>query len=511
MFDPKRISHAAIVVLVFVVARSILGIAVRSSVAALYGVSDVTDAYFAAITIPRRGGDFILGSVVAFVIIPVIERRRAATGDKSAATDVIGLFNVMLLVALALSAGIWLGAPLLLDYVVAPGFDEPTRALAITLTRWCSPLLLLFSVSLIYTSFMHVHRDFLTPALAATLFPLCSLLALWLLPRQLGIVALVYGNLAGCAVGFAVMFLAIRKKLPWRPTLRLGDRAVVRDLFQLAWPVLLTSVVMQVIMVMQQNAASRLPLPGQLSLIEYAQFITLAVYPIVIGPLLTTIYPVMSHHGARDQHAELHVLAVRSFRMVLFLALPLCILTITQSRSIVAVLYAYGKFDQAAVEPCATLIAMLGVIIVLHSVTHITKRLFNVLGHNRAANIATAIIVLVACAALFPAAERAGIHGIAAVYVIASALVTLSDIVILKVQWRSMQITSTFLQALPIFISGALMFAVVFAVKSMWPSQSLLGLTICCVAGVGAYLVGAAFCRLEELTLVRGRVKELLN
>ena len=101
--------------------------------------------------------------------------------------------------------------------------------------------------------------------------------------------------------------------------------------------------------------------------------------------------------------------------------------------------------------------------------------------------------------------------GIAAVYVIASALVTLSDIVILKVQWRSMQITSTFLQALPIFISGALMFAVVFAVKSLWPSQSLLGLIICCVAGVGAYLVGAAFCRLEELALVRGRVKELLN
>ena len=226
MFDPKRISHAAIVVLVFVFARSILGIAVRSSVAALYGASDVTDAYFAAMTIPRRGGDFIVGSVVAFVIIPVMARHRAASGDKAAATDVIGLFNVLLLAALALSAGIWLGAPLLLDYVVAPGFDEPARALAITLTRWCSPLLLLFSVSLIYTSFMHVHRDFLTPALAAILFPLCSLLALWLLPRQLGIVALVYGNLTGCAVGFALMFLAIRKRLPWRPTLRLGDRAV---------------------------------------------------------------------------------------------------------------------------------------------------------------------------------------------------------------------------------------------------------------------------------------------
>ena len=94
---------------------------------------------------------------------------------------------------------------------------------------------------------------------------------------------------------------------------------------------------------------------------------------------------------------------------------------------------------------------------------------------------------------------------------IASALVTLSDVVILKVQWRSMRITTTFVQVLPILISGALMFAVVFAVQSLRRSQSLLDLTICCVAGVGAYLVGAAFCRLEELTLVRSRLKELLN
>ena len=210
----KKIANASMLLLVFFFIKSILSIFVRSSTAKFFGASDLSDAYFAAFTIPQQISDFFLGGILFLVIIPVFLKRKAEADEESALKDVAGLLNLATMVLLTVTVLYFIFIPDIISFVF-PGFKGAKLELTIRLSKFFSPALLLMGLSVVYISFYHAYREFVVPSLASLLFPLASLFSLWMLPETWGIERLVYGNLAGGAAGLLIMIMLIHKRIRW--------------------------------------------------------------------------------------------------------------------------------------------------------------------------------------------------------------------------------------------------------------------------------------------------------
>ena len=93
--DFKRVSHASFLLLAFFIARCILALCVRSSLAMFFGAGIESDAYFAAFTIPQQIGDCLIGGILALILIPVFQKRRFDVGDETASQEISGLLNIL--------------------------------------------------------------------------------------------------------------------------------------------------------------------------------------------------------------------------------------------------------------------------------------------------------------------------------------------------------------------------------------------------------------------------------
>ena len=72
----KRASHASILLVCFMVLKSVLGLLLKRSIAGAFGAGMETDAYFAAFTIPQQLDDFVVGGIIFKMVILVFQQRR---------------------------------------------------------------------------------------------------------------------------------------------------------------------------------------------------------------------------------------------------------------------------------------------------------------------------------------------------------------------------------------------------------------------------------------------------
>ncbi|HMP42935.1 MAG TPA: lipid II flippase MurJ, partial [Roseiflexaceae bacterium] len=114
---------------------------------AQFGAGAEASAYYAAFRMPDTIANLISGGALSNAMIPVLLRAAHAGGDQ-AEEHLANLVLTLLTLVVALFVAIsWLAAPWFVRVVLAPGFDAPTAALAVTLTR-----MLLLQVLLAVTS-----------------------------------------------------------------------------------------------------------------------------------------------------------------------------------------------------------------------------------------------------------------------------------------------------------------------------------------------------------------------
>ena len=128
------------------------------------------DAYTVAFTVPDFMFFILVSGALSVSFIPVFSQRLADGNKKSAWELSTSILNLMAIVTLIASILIIIFAEPLVHYVIGPGLDESSRALAVSMMRVIAVNPFLFSIATVISSMQQAVGRFVFFALAPTVY-----------------------------------------------------------------------------------------------------------------------------------------------------------------------------------------------------------------------------------------------------------------------------------------------------------------------------------------------------
>src|SRR5215831_5514134 len=170
------------------------GYARDSAVAAVFGASAVTDAFFVATIVPTAIAAVAISGTLAPALLPVFADSLRTPRDAWALAD--SVLTVAAGALLALSAAAAIAAPALVRWL-APGFDVQTLALATALAVLTAPMLALLGLGSVLGAVANAVGSFRIPALSALCVNGVAFVAILLAGARWGIRAAALGLVVG--------------------------------------------------------------------------------------------------------------------------------------------------------------------------------------------------------------------------------------------------------------------------------------------------------------------------
>lgn len=481
------------------------------------------DAYRVAFTVPDFMFFVLVSGALSVTFIPVFNER-LVKGNKRSAWDLSSsLINFLALLTMAASILIIVFAEPLVRYIVAPGLDEVTRDLAVSMMRVIAVNPLLFAVSGILTSIQQAVGRFFFFALAplfynvgiiigATVFVNGINLFGWqifgggIMGVALGVVLgsvlqLIVGGIGMIGTGFVYRFKIFWQNQGFRQVLRLlpprsFDQGI--DYFN---------------NLVEINLASRLR-SGSITAYQIGTMLHMVPIGLIGVAISTAAFPKMTEriaHGRMDLFKkELQMI----LRVIVWLALPASVIAFLARGYLVSFLVRGGD------QTISDILGLLALAILFRSVYQIASRSFYAQQDTKTPlyiSIFTIALNVVLAVWLALGLQR-GVMGLAAAQTITAFVEVIILFSIMSVRIKGL-FDADFVQGILRMISAAgLMFMVTyFTVKSFELSLEdtrffTLLPKFALIVGIGlvSYLLFSWLLKLEEVRPVLARVRQVI-
>ncbi len=161
-------------------------------------------AYKVAFTVPDFMFFILISGALAVTFIPVFNQRYLNGNKKSAWELSSSLMNLFAIITFFVSVLIIIFAPFLVKYLVAPGLDEHTTFLAVSMMRIIAVNPLLFSISSVLASMQQAVGRFFFVSLAPSFYNLSIIFGIVFLAPRFGIMGVAIGVVIGSIVQLLV-------------------------------------------------------------------------------------------------------------------------------------------------------------------------------------------------------------------------------------------------------------------------------------------------------------------
>ena len=416
------VGRAASIVIASILASRLLGFVRQAAINAEFGVEAEADAWFAAFRIPDSIFMLLAGGALLSAVIPVYAEVRAR-GDRQALARFVGRIGGLVAAATAIAAG--LGAlfadPLM--RLVAPGFSEPTVALAADAARWLMISPVILGVSAVAKSALQAERAFTLPALSPVLYNLGIIAGALGLARVFGLTGLVWGTLIGTGLHLLVQtpglpaILAARDAktrwsefMTWHPGAALADPDV-RKVIRLMVPRMLGVAVLQASLV-YINILASLQGPSAVAVLNNAFLLMLLPLGVFAMALGEAALPDLAHRWISGDRVAFARRVRGVGRHVLVLSVPAAVVLAVLAEPIVTVAFERGDFDARATELTAGALRFYAVGLVGHAAVEVLVRGFFAMHDTRtpvAVGAASLVLHMVLSWALSLSMGNAGI------------------------------------------------------------------------------------------------------
>ncbi|MDY7024919.1 MAG: murein biosynthesis integral membrane protein MurJ [Pseudomonadota bacterium] len=315
------------VVSFFTLISRVLGLIRDIVIAAVFGASGVTDAFFVAFKIPNFFRRLFAEGAFSQAFVPVLSEyktQRSAPEIKQLVNRVAGSLSGILSVITVIAV---IASPLLI-WLFAPGFEagETRQILATQMLQLTFPYLLLISLVAFSGAVLNSYDKFAVPAFTPILLNVSLIAAALFLapyfPEQVSIKALAWGVLiAGVLqLAFQLPFLYRLGLLP-KPTLKPKSHEGVKRIYLLIFPALIGVGVTQVNLLLDSILASFLA-TGSISWLYYSERLIqlpIGIFAVAIG---TVILPKLSSQVAEQSADAFNQTLNWAVRTLLLIALP---------------------------------------------------------------------------------------------------------------------------------------------------------------------------------------------
>lgn len=337
------------------------------------------DAYTVAFTIPDFMFFILVSGALSVTFIPVFNQRLAAGNKRSAWELSTSMMNLLAIVTLIASVLIIIFAEPLVHYVVGPGLDESSRALAVSMMRVIAVNPMLFAVATVVASMQQAVGRFAFFALAPSLYNVGIIIGAMFFTGGINIFGwqVFEGGIMGVALGVvlgAILQLVVssfglfgmgfdyRFKIYWHNK---GFRQVLRLLPARS----LDQSIDYINGIVETNLASRMI---SSSVRAYQQAQTLSYVPInLIGVAISTAaFPKMTERLGQNRPDLFKKELQTILRVIIWLALPVTIVAYFGRGYLVSFMFNGGDAQVAGI------VAVLAISILFRSIYYIAAKSF---------------------------------------------------------------------------------------------------------------------------------------
>jgi len=356
----RRIAFSAGIVMASVLASRMLGFLREWTVAHQIGSNAVTDAYYAAFTLPDFVNYLVAGASLSITFIPVFTKYVAEGNEDEGWSVFSTVITTMTLLLLVLVVAGEVCAHGLLR-VIAPGFHPAEKARAIFLTRLMMPAQIFFYLGSILSAVQYAKGRFLIPSLAPVIYNFGIILGGVLLSSRYGIAGFSVGVLAGAFAGNFLLQIygARRVGARFKPNLNFRHPGF-RLFIKLTIPIMLAfSLVFSDDWIIRWFGSYLMP--ASITWLSYAK--TLMRVPLgVVGQAVgVASFPVLAQLYAEKKYDELNRTLNTTLKGLLLLIVPISALTIAMSRPLVYLVFSHTRLRGPDLNATAAALAFFSV------------------------------------------------------------------------------------------------------------------------------------------------------
>lgn len=358
----------------------VMGIFNQAIVSSHFGAGMTMDAYFVAYTSPTLVAYLIIGALEA-AVVPVYARIRSQ-GKKEQAFRLFSTLLNLLLVGTALLTLIMLIFRQQIILLSAPALDSFRTELAIALTPFLYPVLLLMVVIGYLEAIFNAEGQFGWPAYAGVFVPLTTAVLVLTMGNSYGVVMLCVGTLVGlCLQLCAFIVRAKQAGLIYRPVIDWRN-SEIGSILSAAWPALLGALIIQASPLVDQIFASFLS-AGSISALSYSLKLISVFSGVIFASVGRAALPYLSRQAASND--------MRAFKETLRLYLwvvgigtmVLSAIVLVLAHPIVQILFQRGAFSAEDTDRTATTLIGFVVGLTPMALGIIVSWAFNALGKTR--------------------------------------------------------------------------------------------------------------------------------
>ncbi len=422
----RRIFAAAVTVGGLTIGVKLVSTVKEMVIAHQFGVNDGLDAFFIAYLLPAFAINVVAGSFNAALIptyIKVHEHEGQAAAQRLFSSVMV--WSVALLVAVSILLG--LAASHILP-ILGSGFSIEKLALTRSLFFILLPILTLTGVTTIWGALLNARERFARMAITPILTPVAVVVVVYGLGDRWGVFAIAIAMVIGAVTECMLLAGGLRRAgvslIPrWH-----GMNPAIRQVVKQYMPMVAGASLMSSTLLIDQSMAAMLG-PGSVSILNYGNKVTAVILGIGSTALSAAVLPQFSRMVATDDWRGVRHTLKTYARLILLTTIPLTLLLILFSRTLVSLLFERGAFtveDTLAVVPVLSLYILqtpfyiLGMLVV---------RLISALGGNHILMWGTAISFILNITMNFLLIRWLGVSGIAlsstVVYVISLCFLSL--------------------------------------------------------------------------------------
>jgi len=386
------IARGVIVIVLWNFMARLLAFGREAVIAFQFGAEEATDAYVVALTIPNLIFA-ILTSALVTVVISVFNEY-AAQGRKDESWRIFSsVFNILLLLFVAVTVLGILGAPLLVK-LVAPGFKETAYSLTVELTRIMLSYVVFSGLATLFTGLLNANNIFGIPAFSGVVINATIIIS----TLTLGVIWGVHGLAVGTVLGMVAAVLVQTPtllKAGFRLRLQFDYRHPgVRKVFYLILPIMIGVSLNQVNILVDRILASGL-VEGSIASLNYAFKLMNLPLGLFVLAISTASFPTMTTQAARGEQSGLVATILRTLKLVLLISFPASVGLIVLRFPIIRLLFERGVFDERATQMTAIALMFYSIGLAAQAVNIILTRGFYAMQDTRTPVKLTVIAVVV--------------------------------------------------------------------------------------------------------------------
>lgn len=326
----------------------VLGFVKQVVTASLFGATVDTDIINLAYGFVSNSLAVIAQSLLTSVVAIYINARRQ--GEQAAKQFAGDTFRAATLIGIVASGLLFALAPFV-SRILAPSYSEALlRQLTFYVRLFAPSLILLIWIS-VFQSLLNANKRFFASQLEGAYQSLAIVFVSALFAPRLGVDALAIGYWLFAAVCTVIFFLQSRfyfSVCPGNPF----QNCYVQTMLRMTGPLLIGNSVVYINQIVDKSLASGLA-SGTVTAMQYSS-VLIHLVDTLIAALASVLFAHMTEYLAQGKRAEVSQLCARSTLLMTLVILPVTVITVTQARDIVAIVYGRGSFGEQEVDIAAT-------------------------------------------------------------------------------------------------------------------------------------------------------------